>query len=379
MADFYSKSDKVFNVRGFTDIRNEPGRTPKTRYRIRYWHAGGEKGTDSASSEAEAVQKCEAVWKSHLDGMLDAPVLAPETLGQLRDAFLARSELAPATLETYSKVLKRFVDHCGEDRDLTQVGKGAVTRWFAAMDCKPVSQASYLRTLRAMFLWAIKSKFIAVDPTRDQTVERHKTVIRPWLQRHEWDAFLAACGPGHRIRAGFALETGLRAGELADARWSWLRGTVGGMAITVPASKSARDRAIPLSARAKAWIAEARAQWGAGNDGSCSPPDDAKIFGQMDPHNLRRDTVKACKAAGVTTCDFHGLRRSCGARWLEVGVPLLSVSRMLGHADVSTTARHYAGLADSTLAADIARTDAAEADRADVAPVVAIRRHLKAM
>ena len=34
-------------------------------------------------------------------------------------------------------------------------------------------------------------------------------------------------------------------------------------------------------------------------------------------------------------------------------MPFLFVSRMLGHADVSTTAKHYAGLADSTLAAEI--------------------------
>ncbi|MFZ4579569.1 MAG: hypothetical protein ACOYOB_14345, partial [Myxococcota bacterium] len=62
----------------------------------------------------------------------------------------------------------------------------------------------------------------------------------------------------------------------------------------------------------------------------------------------------------------------CGARWLEVGIPLFHVSRMLGHADVSTTARHYAGLADSTLATEIAKVNAAA--RANTDNVVPIKR-----
>ena len=77
------------------------------------------------------------------------------------------------------------------------------------------------------------------------------------------------------------------------------------------------------------------------------------------------ETVEACKKAKVRQVDFHGLRRSCGARWLEAGVALFYVSRLLGHADVSTTAKHYAGLADSTLAAEIDKVNLANLAAAD--------------
>lgn len=70
--------------------------------------------------------------------------------------------------------------------------------------------------------------------------------------------------------------------------------------------------------------------------------------------------VIACRAVVALGVDFHGLRRSCGARWIECGMPLLHVSRLLGHADVSTTAKHYAGIADGTLAAEIERVELAE-------------------
>jgi len=368
-SDIFNEADTEFHVRAWTEIRKEKGRTPTERHRVRYWYTGGELKHDIADTPEAAQAKAAAIWKAHLDGLFDKPVIIPATLGELVDLFTTRGDLSPATVQTYSKILKRFVDFTGSDRALAHVGKGAVTKWFDAMDCKPVSKAAYLRTIRALFKWAIKSRFITVDPSKDQTVERFKTVIRPWLQFPEWEAYLSGCrGPrkrladgtvietlsAHRIRSEFVLHTGLRAGELADAKHSWLHGTVGRPAISVPAHKSARARAIPLSARAQEVLQDAAALWPRPSDGS-----DSLIFGDMDEHNLRRGTVIACKRSGVTITDFHGLRRSCGARWLEVGIPLFHVSRMLGHADVSTTARHYAGLADTTLAAEIDKVDAA--------------------
>jgi integrase len=37
---------------------------------------------------------------------------------------------------------------------------------------------------------------------------------------------------------------------------------------------------------------------------------------------------------------FHDLRREAGSRWLEGGINLLTVSKMLGHASVSMTDRY---------------------------------------
>lgn len=348
MPELYKESDGRFSVR----VWIEPNRHGTPRIRIRFGYKNGEVRTDTAKTEAEALITGGRLWQAHIDGLLDAPVEAPDTLGELIELFLQR-DLAPATKKSYQQVLYMFKAYVGAEKTLNHIGKTLVAKWFAEMTCKPVSQAAYLRTISALFAWAKSKKYIDQDPTTDQTVERFHTVIRPWMQATEWPEFLAKCGKGHRIRAEFTLHTGLRASELANARWSWLHGTVGRPAITVPVSKSARARAIPLSARAVEVLELAKKQW----------PDqdhkDGKIFGQMLSTNLRRDTVKACTAAKVTICDFHGLRRSCGARWLELGIPLFHVSRLLGHADVSTTAKHYAGLADSTLAAEIDKVDLA--------------------
>ena len=121
----------------------------------------------------------------------------------------------------------------------------------------------------------------------------------------------------------------------------------------VHAAKRARaHQKTPLASPAT-WLAEAKKKW----------PDSQYIFsaGGEGQGNLCGRNVAACGKAGITPhVDFHGLRRSAGARWLELGASILEVSRLLGHQDVSTTARHYAGIADATLARVMDRSDAAE-------------------
>jgi len=56
----------------------------------------------------------------------------------------------------------------------------------------------------------------------------------------------------------------------------------------------------------------------------------------------RQDSIKVawqgtCQRAGISGLTFHDLRREYGSRLVEGGMNLLTVSRQLGHARVSTT------------------------------------------
>ena len=44
---------------------------------------------------------------------------------------------------------------------------------------------------------------------------------------------------------------------------------------------------------------------------------------------------------------FHDLRREAGSRWMDAGVPLATIQRWLGHANVSQTSTYLAGTASS--------------------------------
>ena len=101
-------------------------------------------------------------------------------------------------------------------------------------------------------------------------------------------------------------------------------------------------RSVPLSDRALELLDRARAEW----------PDSDTIFSAagLTWPNFAALNRAACKAAKVTPVTFHGLRRSAGAHWLDCGVTLLEVCRLLGHQSITTTERWYAGVGEATLA-----------------------------
>ena len=58
-------------------------------------------------------------------------------------------------------------------------------------------------------------------------------------------------------------------------------------------------------------------------------------------NNIRREWVKICRAAGVGNKTIHTFRHTFATAALARGVPILEVSRILGHADATTTLNMY--------------------------------------
>lgn len=64
----------------------------------------------------------------------------------------------------------------------------------------------------------------------------------------------------------------------------------------------------------------------------------------------------ACAAAKIDpSVTFHELRHTYASTLAQLGVDLLSISKLLGHADTRITARHYAHLCDASLKAAVAK------------------------
>ncbi len=265
--------------------------------------------------------------------------------------------MQPKTKASYERSLVLFERHIGKDRRVGSLTKRDVESWLAAMTCKPISKKSYLRTLQACVRWCVKRGWCKADVTEGIVVLGIVQQVRPWLDPSEWPAFLGVLKAEQRVRFGFALETGLRRAELLQARWSWIRTTLGRNSISIEPSadfmpKWGQSRAIPLSTKAQEYLEQAGKLWK--GDVFIFQDDDVPL---RDP-KWARDIGAACGKAKVTRTDLHGLRRSCGARWLHDGMQLHLVSRLLGHRDVSTTMRYYGGIADGTLTAAIAAIDA---------------------
>jgi integrase len=153
---------------------------------------------------------------------------------------------------------------------------------------------------------------------------------------------LLAAAPTHRSRllVSLLLATGARPGELLSCNLSslqqgklQLRGKTGERWVPLPPS---------LLQELEGEIVERRIE---------SP--DAPLFrsrqGRLSRRRLRELLDDCCDLGGLPRISPHQLRHAACARWLRAGVPLLLVSKALGHARPSTTLDHYASVVSQDL------------------------------
>lgn len=211
-----------------------------------------------------------------------------------------------------------------------------------------------LALLRAMFNWAVLGGILTATPFKVGTVSavklaREESRTRR-LQTGELEKLLAACEAGLDLRGRkwdgnthlrdlivAALETGCRLGELLSLQWSQVRGE-----LFLPAgkTKARKPRRVPVSPRLRA-VLDGRRCDPAGDD----MPADAYVFG--DEVGGRRLSVKtawnaACERAKIADLHFHDLRREAASRWMDAGVGLASIQRLLGHHNISQTSTYLA-------------------------------------
>lgn len=143
-----------------------------------------------------------------------------------------------------------------------------------------------------------------------------------------------------------ALETGLRADELARMRRCWVD-LDHRRELYVPKELAKRNKArwVPLRPLAAECFRRLFESYPCPLEGA------DYVFwsertGQPLSHSLLYKTfVEAADIASITPAIcLHDLRRTCGARLLRDGVSIEVVSAWLGHSDIGVTQRHYAFL-----------------------------------
>lgn len=329
-------------------------RSDSPTFRVESGRTGSRLASVAAADLDEAVALAEAIWLGYQRGAVDVGDAPPDTLEELAKRLCSDPRHRPKTQRSYAGVWRLFRGHLGDKRAPSRIYPLDVRSFLERHEGATFN--TYLRTLRATLRVAVEKGWLAEDPTAGLKFKK-ELVSRKWLAPEEHDTFLLYCTEAHRIRAGFVLETGLREGELAAARWDWIHGQVGMRAIRIaedPRSafvpKWGKPRAVPLSSRAMELLEEAKKKW-PGHE-----PHDF-IFsasGLSSLTNLAAETREACERAKCHRVTFHGLRHSFAVRLLERGVSLYHVSQMLGHRDYTTTARRYAGVTDTHLVAVMA-------------------------
>ena len=156
----------------------------------------------------------------------------------------------------------------------------------------------------------------------------------------------AAKSRNTQLRAIIALLllTGMRVSELLSIRW--VNVDLDRRTLFLPTSKNGRSRTVPLSQAAVDVLAEMK-----------GPSYGIFVFPNPKDRSKHLTTIKhgwqtVREAVGLPTLRIHDLRHSFASAAVSAGIDLYHIGKIMGHRQVSSTAR-YAHVGNSALMAAV--------------------------
>ncbi len=285
--------------------------------------------------------------------------LAHNLLTAYQDAFHEWEQVAgysPSTIGHQRFAIARFIAWCDE-RGLSRpqdITRPILERYQRAVyhhrkhNGQPLgvtSQLNLLLPLQAWFKWLTRQNHLLYNPAADLDLPRKpKTLPKGLLTIAEVEAVLSQADPATHegLRARAVLETlystGIRRMEVVNLQLHDLDTERG--ALMVRLGKGAKDRLVPIGARACAWVAryrdEVRPSIAMGHDEHTLFLDDDGL--PFEPGRLGELVKRHLEAAGVTqpgAC--HLFRHACATHMLENGADIRFIQAMLGHEKLTTT------------------------------------------
>jgi integrase len=235
-------------------------------------------------------------------------------------------------------------------RTVTGATKQAFREKAVSSDEKRARKSTANRILtvfKAILNRAFRDGMVSDDAAwrRVKPFENADEPVTRFLTTAESTRLINACHPDFRPLVKAALFTGCRYGELARLTVADVN-TDTGMIYVTSEAKSGKGRHVPLSVDGQDFFESAIV----GKTGS------AYVFFRADGepwgknHHVRL-LKAACEQARIAPAiGFHDLRHTYASLLAQAGADLLTISKLLGHADTRITSRHYAHLCDKTLA-----------------------------
>ncbi|MDH4186041.1 MAG: tyrosine-type recombinase/integrase [Nitrospira sp.] len=260
------------------------------------------------------------------------------TFGEMMKRYLAeRSVLkAPKSRVRDGSALKHLLPIFGE-MVLSEVTPKTLAAYRSQRRTAGAATATInkeLQLVRHAFNVAMREwEWCHTNPMHRVALESAHNAVDRWLTEDEEVRLFQAAPPWLQEIMAFALNTGMRQGEILALQWQdvdFYRGT-----LVVMKSKNRERRTIPLNNIVFALLTEKKA---AGRE-------DGPVFvtGQGNPLKVRylvRTFTKARNRAGIQDFRFHDLRHTFASRLVQRGIDLYKVQRLLGHKTGIMTQRY---------------------------------------
>ena len=266
----------------------------------------------------------------------ERPLLPDTSVELLLDKYKTHLETRPYAERTIKRIsnfhnnLKSFFEDNGIVK-IVNVTFDVIDQYLIERtktdNIKPKTANMELGYIRAMFEYAISLGYMKVNPAAK--MKRLKETKKPprFFTEDELEAIFSNSGD-HEAYYMILLHTGLRAGDTARLTWSNVDLESG--FIRVLMEKTDIVVTIPISDQLRKCLLD-------------QPMTDGKLFHNLDNDSLRRKPrrylVKVLKEAklDIRGVGLHTFRHTFASRLIMAGVPLIQISKWLGHKDISMT------------------------------------------
>ena len=360
---------------GSYELRWDAPRGEDGKRRVRQKTVQGNKKT----AEAELNRILAALSKS------DAEIASEEPVQECYRRFLkerANKNLRPGTVKGYNNVFKNYVlPECGEV-PLARVDRENLQRVIQRMiesHLGPYTIQVNYQYLKGFFSWTVKAHLLTKTPATGLTLpEVSRTSTAEILSSAEVREVLDVLeGTPYWLPTLLGLYTGMRPGEVLGISWKdvdllngkvFVRHTLnpaGESFFLGPPKNKSSERAIAVSPKVVSVLRDRRQKmpenfWHetvetVGNRLKCVavPVEFPQVCAQPDGRIIKAGTWgnafrSKLLGAGMTPIRLHDLRHTHASLLLLDGVPMLVVSRRLGHATIQTTINQYGHLLPSS-------------------------------
>ena len=194
---------------------------------------------------------------------------------------------------------------------------------------KPPTVNRELAILKHMFNLAIKWKYVDTNPVKEVEFFQERELATRTLKKDEAQRLIEASNGNLKPLIIVALNTGMRRGELLKLKWNDL--DFDNHFIYIKETKTAKVRKVPMSPMVERTLKSIERKC----EFVFQSPKTKK--GQKD---VRTGWRNACERAGIHDFRFHDLRHTAATWMVAVGIDLVTVKEILGHANIKTTMRY---------------------------------------
>lgn len=298
----------------------------------------------SQSSNKRDAEDMLTLRKSELlRGVYKQPVKI--TFGEFGERYMEHAKTNKRSWLRDQQMLENLYGFFGKERQFGEISPVNIEGYKIHRRAK-VSGATVnreLALLKRMFNLAINwDLFLNVNPVRKVKFFREFNTGLRVLSSEEEKSLIQNASPYLQDLICFAVNTGLRIGEIFSLRWSNVDLKKGLLTIFSPKTEKLREVPINLETRKvlQAW-------WlGKKNEVVFYNPETGKPF-----VDLKTGFGLACSKAGISGVTWHTLRHTFASRLVNRGVDIVTVKELLGHSSISVTMRYAHTNIDSKRAA----------------------------